>query len=256
MSETDLHGRPPAVRERPTWLSYAQAGDLLGLSPEAVRHRARRNSWRTQPGNDGRTLVMIPDEDVAVASSRPPVHTADRAPVRTPDHEAEIARAHARAERADERADEAAKRADVALALADRTLSQLADVTARMDQERQRADTLHQGLAVAEMAITELRVDLEAARQQAEAAEIARAEAAVGVTEARDRRDEALRQAEAAEMQAEADRSVVERLQLEHAAADAIAAEAVRTAEQFLQVDAARKGRGRLARLRAAWRGE
>jgi hypothetical protein len=59
-------------------------------------HRARRNRWRIQPGNDGRTLVMVPDEDIVQASSRPPV--------RTPDHEAEIARAHARAERAEEHA--------------------------------------------------------------------------------------------------------------------------------------------------------
>jgi DNA repair exonuclease SbcCD ATPase subunit len=44
------------------WLTYQQAGEQLGLSVEAVRQRARRRRWRTQPGNDGRTLVLIPDQ--------------------------------------------------------------------------------------------------------------------------------------------------------------------------------------------------
>ena len=53
MLDTDANDRPPPVHERPTWLTYAQAAERLGLSPEAVRHRARRSGWRTQPGNDG-----------------------------------------------------------------------------------------------------------------------------------------------------------------------------------------------------------
>ena len=49
MLDTDSNDRPPPVHERPTWLTYAQAGEHLGLSPEAVRHRARRSGWRTSP---------------------------------------------------------------------------------------------------------------------------------------------------------------------------------------------------------------
>jgi hypothetical protein len=43
------------------WQTYAQAGERFGVSAEAVRLRARRLGWRTQPGNDGRTLVLVPD---------------------------------------------------------------------------------------------------------------------------------------------------------------------------------------------------
>jgi hypothetical protein len=43
------------------WLTYAQAGERFGMSPEAARQRARRMRWRTQPGNDGPTLVLVPD---------------------------------------------------------------------------------------------------------------------------------------------------------------------------------------------------
>jgi hypothetical protein len=46
----------------PEWLTYAQAGEKFGLSPEAIRLRARRFGWRTQPGNDGRTLVIVPED--------------------------------------------------------------------------------------------------------------------------------------------------------------------------------------------------
>ena len=48
-----------------SWLTYEQAGARLGISPEAVRHRARRQHWRHQKANDGRVLVLVPD----------PVHT-------------------------------------------------------------------------------------------------------------------------------------------------------------------------------------
>src|SRR5277367_6054205 len=91
--------------QRPTWLTYAQASERLGLSPEAVRHRARRAGWRTMPGNDGRTLVLVPDDE----EIRP------RAPARTSETDEEIARANARAERAERRADEANERASASL---------------------------------------------------------------------------------------------------------------------------------------------
>ena len=46
----------------PDWLTYAQAGERFGVSAEAVRLRARRLGWRTQPCNDGRTLVLVPED--------------------------------------------------------------------------------------------------------------------------------------------------------------------------------------------------
>jgi hypothetical protein len=63
---------------RPTsqWLTFAQAGSVLGLSAEAVRSRSRRAGWRTMPGNDGRTLVMLPES--LVVEPRPPGRPPER----------------------------------------------------------------------------------------------------------------------------------------------------------------------------------
>lgn len=42
------------------WLTDQQAGGALGMTAEAVRQRARRLGWRTQPGNEGKALVLVP----------------------------------------------------------------------------------------------------------------------------------------------------------------------------------------------------
>jgi hypothetical protein len=206
----DQQAERPDARplERPIGMTYAQAAARLGLSPEAIRHRARRAGWRTQPGNDGRTLVMVPDnEPAADTPARPAVQTTVRAPVRTRDHREEIARAHARAERAEIRADEAMQRANAAdadrraaIALADQTVTLLTDTVAKADRaeaaiaaERLRADALRDRL-------DGLQHDLDAARQQAQQTQ--------------------------------------------------------QTADELRRAEEARKGRSRLARLRAAWRGE
>ena len=44
------------------WFTYAEAGDRLGISPEAVRAKAARKRWRRQLGNDGLARIMIPDD--------------------------------------------------------------------------------------------------------------------------------------------------------------------------------------------------
>jgi hypothetical protein len=161
--------------ERPSWLTYAQAAERLGLSAEAVRHRARRSGWRTQPGNDGRTLVLVPDDEMADIRPRAPVHMADRTPVRTNDHDDEIARANARAERAERRADEANERAAATLVVAGRALAQLADAGARADQaeamiadERAKAAALRQQLVRVDARSDELRTEAKAAHERAD----------------------------------------------------------------------------------------
>ncbi len=55
------------------WLTYQQAGALLGMTAEAARQRARRLKWRTQPGNDGKALVLVPPDQSGV---RPRVRPA------------------------------------------------------------------------------------------------------------------------------------------------------------------------------------
>ena len=45
------------------WMTYEEAGELFGLSAEAMRKRCRRLGWRIQPGNDNqtRTRILVPD---------------------------------------------------------------------------------------------------------------------------------------------------------------------------------------------------
>jgi len=43
-------------------MTYARIGERFGLGAEAARGRVRRLGWRTQPGNDGRTLALVPDD--------------------------------------------------------------------------------------------------------------------------------------------------------------------------------------------------
>ena len=46
----------------PQWMTYAEAGERLGVSAEAVRHRVIRGHWRRQVGNDGLARIMLPDD--------------------------------------------------------------------------------------------------------------------------------------------------------------------------------------------------
>jgi hypothetical protein len=53
------------------WLTYEQAAERLHVSPAAVRARAMRGGWRRQPGNDGKSRVLI-TADVARAAAEQP----------------------------------------------------------------------------------------------------------------------------------------------------------------------------------------
>jgi hypothetical protein len=68
--------------EQPTadrWLTYIEAGELLGLSPEAVRSIARRQKWpRQSPNAVGKVVrVLVPADRL-----RPAAHRRER-PVAT-----------------------------------------------------------------------------------------------------------------------------------------------------------------------------
>ena len=108
----------------PEWLTYAQIAERFGLTPDAVRMRARRLHWRMQPGNDGKTLVQMPDDADLQPRPRSPEGSPERAAERSPEQEvtteqlfalldaadARAVRAEQRAEQAEQRADEAGKR--------------------------------------------------------------------------------------------------------------------------------------------------
>src|SRR5215208_2206897 len=42
------------------WMSYAEAAMLLGVNPESVARRMRRDNWARRRGNDGKPRVAIP----------------------------------------------------------------------------------------------------------------------------------------------------------------------------------------------------
>jgi hypothetical protein len=72
-----MHGM--ADDSTPQWLTYAEAGERLGVSAEAVRARVIRKGWRRQLGNDRLARIIIPD-DLPTPVQRPvngqstPVH--------------------------------------------------------------------------------------------------------------------------------------------------------------------------------------
>lgn len=63
MTDTD-----PDVR----WLSYAEAAAALGVNPESVAKRMRRNGWRRRPGNDGKPRIGVPVSALPVPPTVPP----------------------------------------------------------------------------------------------------------------------------------------------------------------------------------------
>jgi hypothetical protein len=116
------------------WLTYEEAGQLFGLSAEAMRKRSRRLGWKVQPPNDiqGKARVLVPDN-------------ADLHPGRPPGHPDAATSGH----RPDELVMELRRRAEAAEAqvaeLRDRAAKAEALAQERQDtvrHERERADRL------------------------------------------------------------------------------------------------------------------
>jgi hypothetical protein len=269
-----------------TWLTKAELARVRRITVASADRLIRRQGWRRQPGNDGRVRVLVPSDwqvperasdrtDPTDQEPTDPAHPTDgptdadafAAFDRAIDairkaHDGELTAVHLQlfetkfaVDRERDRADRAEQTAAEATARLVRLGETLAAMTRDLEAARndrtaavRRADTLHEGLAAAEALATELRA-------AAEAAEIARAEAEADAAEARTAREAALRQAEVVGMRAEANRGVVEQLEQELAVAQHDAQAAQQAAAQLRLAETARKGRGRLARLRDAWRG-
>lgn len=58
---------PALIQDGAELLSYAEAGERLGIGPESVKRRAQRERWPRQIGNDGRTRVAVPTEALEAA---------------------------------------------------------------------------------------------------------------------------------------------------------------------------------------------
>jgi hypothetical protein len=211
----------------PDWLTYAQAGVRFGLSPDAVRMRAARLGWRTQPGNDGRTLVQIPDDAVIEPRARSLARSDEHSDAHAPEQNANIGRLTALLSAADVRIEKAEQRAERA--------------EARADRAEKRAD-----LADSDRRAAEVKAEQAESRADAERARAATL------------RDEAVElQARVAEIEAEGHTLTVEAAELsaQVRAAQIAQAEAEADAAELRQTDAVRRGRGRLARAWAAWQG-
>ncbi len=72
------------------WLSYADAAAALGMTPESVRQRARREHWRKQLGNDGRALILVPADTDRISPGDPEGETSVPRPMKRPEPDAAL----------------------------------------------------------------------------------------------------------------------------------------------------------------------
>jgi len=167
------------------WLTWQQAGQRFGLSPDAVRMRARRLGWRTQPNNEGRTLVLVPADAEVRPRERTPEHMGAHSAERSGEQSIEIMRlatlleaADGREKRAEARVEQAERRADRAEKRADAADTDRRSAEARADRaeqavagERSRADALRDQLDATQNELQQVRDAAEQSRQHAREAE-------------------------------------------------------------------------------------
>jgi hypothetical protein len=158
------------------WLTYAQLAESRGISKASATRMAFRYKWRRQVGNDHVTRVAVP-----VGQDKPPevpVRVAKQDDTRdgsTPgamDWQAAVDSLSEARQQAEEYANEANKRADVAVALADRTLTQLAEAhseraaaLARAERAEALVGNLEADVAAKEEAAEHLRAERDQARE-------------------------------------------------------------------------------------------
>jgi hypothetical protein len=248
------------------WLTYTELAKERGISRASAIRLVRRQRWRRQMGNDGEARVYVLSEHLP--GGAPPVTTPVTTPVVDPVADAALETALAAIEAA-HASEVAALRAQVDMSeqgriamqtLADRTLAQLADASARTDAEITTLRDVVDGLRS-----TVSRTEDRASRAENRATE---AEVRVVTLEADLReRDDRLAQAEQgvdaaqrrtnrAEDRADGLRRRVDELETNLGAARVEARHATETVAALTRDEVARKARGRLRRVLAAWRGE
>jgi len=182
------------------WLTYDELAALRGIKRIGAVRLVQRHKWRRQAGNDGLARVLVPRDALEpvrrtdAGTSAPTVDHRDRvvdgtpaAGISAPDIAVQLA---VQLEQANQRADEANRRADAsnadcraAIALADQSVSLLADAAARADRaeqavagERSRADALRDRVDDLNATLADARGELAAAQEAAEALRQAEAE--------------------------------------------------------------------------------
>ena len=210
---------PLELDEAGRWMTYGALAKIRGITRPSAERLARRMKWRRQGGNDGFARVLVP-----VAFIEP---AGDRAKDRPHEGQGEPPRD------------------------SDASVAFQAALIAVREAHAGEVVALQTRANVAESFAAELRVQLDDA--QSELA-MARAQVldAVRTTAAIERAEAGLRH-ELDGAKAEASEATGLRLELE--AAQIGLSEAQADAAELRQAEVARKGRGRWARLRLAWRG-
>ena len=111
------------------WLTYAEAGVRLGVTPEAARRRAIRRNWARMPAMTGRTRVLVPDDRLD-----PP--RTPRTPDVRPDSEALVHALQAHVETLKAELAAANARTTAAEARADTLVAELATIAKAMARDR------------------------------------------------------------------------------------------------------------------------
>lgn len=145
--------RGPDIRADARWMTYEEAGRVLGIDSDSVARRARRSKWPRQPGNDGKTRVAIPPDALAESALPPgdlsaPDGRADNASNRGPDIRPDNALADAVAVFREVEARLRAER-DAARAEAAEQCSRAARIEGELDGMKTAAEHLHEVAAQA-----------------------------------------------------------------------------------------------------------
>jgi chromosome segregation protein len=250
------------------WLTYREIGARLGLNVEAARTRVRRAGWRTQPGNDGRTRVLVPDrafvEPVIEDDGRVNDginRTADLTGLVTL-----LTASEARIGRLERQIEVERDRVNSARTEADRLRAEVVSLTARADRAEQALTTAETEVREAREAAAARDDEIGTLRDVADGLRSTVARTEDRAVRAETRGDEAearalSAEADAAEQRSAADKArvvaqeAVEELHRKVEAAQIAQAEAEADTAELRQAEAERRGRGRWARLKRAWRG-
>jgi hypothetical protein len=58
------------------WMTYSQVAERMGVTPDAIRHRSRKESWQRQEGNDGKIRVLVDPELLSEIPARSGANSA------------------------------------------------------------------------------------------------------------------------------------------------------------------------------------
>ena len=217
--------RQPDSSDSARWMTFAELAKVRGISRLSATTLVRRHRWRRQRDNQGHVIALVPLTWAKPDAGGQADDLPDKQPDNRPDSQGYIAAFEA-------------------------TLATVREAHAgEVSALRQRAE------------VAERRADAE--RQRADAAEEERRAAETRIVAAEGRADRAEQAIAGERARADAVRARLDAMQVQ-LAAEAEAADQARrhaqaaqdNAEILREADAARKGRGRLARLRAAWRGQ